>query len=62
MFEKLYMTGNGEEVADHEDMEDQNQTVKLVRKPEPPRLPRSPKTGDGTVGRICQNKETNTDD
>ncbi len=53
VFEKLYMTGNGEEVADHEDMEDQNQTVKLVRKPEPPRLPRSPKTGDGTVGRIC---------
>lgn len=53
VFEKLYMAENEEEVANHEDMEDQDQTVKLVKEPEPPRLPRSPKTGDGLAGRIC---------
>lgn len=49
VFEKLYMTVNGEEVAVHEDLEDKDQTVKLVREPRPPK---SPKTGDGSAGNV----------
>lgn len=50
IFEKLYMTESGEAVANHEDLEDQAQTVRLVREPSPPRRV---KTGDGFVGKIC---------
>lgn len=50
VFEKLYMTENEEEVANHEDLEDQNQTVRLLKKPSPSR---SPKTGDEAMGKVC---------
>ncbi len=49
VFEKLYMTDNGEEVVSHEDWEDENQTVRLVREPSPPRRV---KTGDGSEREI----------
>lgn len=51
VFEKVYMTEN-EEVASHEDWEDQDQTVRLVRKPGPSKRP---KTGDAFAGRgaVC---------
>lgn len=49
VFEKLLMTENGEEVAGHEDLKDQNQTVRLVKKPD---ISRSVKTGDDSLGKI----------
>lgn len=49
VFEKLYMAENETEVAVHEDLEDQDQTVRLVREPSPPRRV---KTGDGYGGKV----------
>ncbi len=49
VFEKLLMTENEEEVAEHEDLEDQNQTVRLLKQPGTPGKVR---TGDGSLGKI----------
>lgn len=52
VFEKLYLVSKGgeSEVSTHEDLEDQGQTVKVVKKELPPKpeTPKSdiPKTGD----------------
>ncbi|MCI9227479.1 MAG: VaFE repeat-containing surface-anchored protein [Dorea sp.] len=50
IFERLYMTGNGKEAAVHEDLNDEGQTVKLVKKQPPAK---TPKTGDISMGRLC---------
>lgn len=47
VFEKLYMTESKKMVADHEDLKDRDQTVKLVRQPAPLK---AAKTGDGSMG------------
>jgi len=47
VFEKLYHAASGIEVAAHEDIEDEGQTVE-IEKPAPPVVHETPKTGDDT--------------
>ncbi len=49
VFEKLTMTENEEEVARHEDLKDQDQTVRLVKRQG---SSKSAKTGDDSLGKI----------
>lgn len=53
VFEKLFLNESGKEAAVHEDLEDQGQTVKLVREPKTPVPSNAVNTGDKNGRMMC---------